>query len=220
MLAREVPDRQGQPVVGIDLGAGRAWSAAVAIWPGGRVEALAVAPGLPDIGAQERRDRVPSGTYRSLVNAGVLRLAEGREVQTPGQLVEAIRSRWGAPVQVVCDRLQVPTLRAEFPGGRGCRSIVIVRVGRWSEANEDIFALRKFAKNGPLSVEPDSGKLLTASLSVAMVKPDSSGNVRMVKRDASNNSSRDDVAVALTLACGAHQRRPAGPRWRYRGMVA
>ena len=219
VLAREVPGRQGQPVVGIDLGAGRAWSAAVAIWPGGRVEALAVAPGLPDIGAQERRDRVPSGTYRALVDAGVLILAEGREVQTPGQLVEAIRSRWGAPVQVVCDRLQVPTLRADFRGA-GLPVNVIVRVGRWSEANEDIHSLRRHAKDGPLAVEAESGKLLTASLAVAMVKPDTSGNVRMVKRDGFNNTGRDDVAVALVLAAGAHQRRPAGPRWRYRGMVA
>ena len=219
VLAREVPDRQGQPVVGIDLGAGRAWSAAVAIWPGGRVEALAVAPGLPDIGAQERRDRVPTGTYRALVDAGVLRLAEGREVQTPSELVEAIRSRWGAPAQVVCDRLQVPTLRADFRGA-GLPVNVIVRVGRWSESSEDIFALRKFAKDGPLAVEAESGKLLTASLAVAMVKPDTSGNVRMVKRDGFNNTGRDDVAVALMLAAGAHQRRPAGPRWRYRGMVA
>ena len=69
--------------------------------------------------------------------------------------------------------------------GAGLPVNVIVRVGRWSEANEDIFALRKFAKDGPLSVEPESGKLLTASLAVAMVKPDSSGNVRMVKRTAS-----------------------------------
>lgn len=207
VLAREVPERRGQPVVGIDLGAGRAWSAATAMWPGGRVEALAVAPGLPSIEDQERRDRVPSGTYRRLVDAGVLMLAEGREVQTPGQLVEAIRVRWGAPAVVVCDRLQVPTLRADFRGA-GLPVNVITRVGKWSESNEDIFALRKFAKDGPLAVEPESAKLLTASLAVAMVKPDTSGNIRMAKRDAYNNTGRDDVAVALVLAAGAHQRRP------------
>ena len=36
------PSARGRPIVGIDLGAGRAWSAAVAIWRSGRVEALAV----------------------------------------------------------------------------------------------------------------------------------------------------------------------------------
>ena len=72
LKAREVPDRQGAPIVAVDLGAGRAWSAAVAIWQGGRVEALAVAPGIPGLDEQERRDRVPSGTYRTLAQSGLL----------------------------------------------------------------------------------------------------------------------------------------------------
>ena len=44
MTTRPVPEREGRPIVGIDLGAGRAWSAAVALWRNGRVEALAVVP--------------------------------------------------------------------------------------------------------------------------------------------------------------------------------
>ena len=31
VTAREVPERQGRPIVGVDLGGGRAWSAAVAL---------------------------------------------------------------------------------------------------------------------------------------------------------------------------------------------
>ena len=52
ITAREVPDREGRPVVGLDLGGGRAWSAAVAVWPNGRTEALAVAPGIPGVEQQ------------------------------------------------------------------------------------------------------------------------------------------------------------------------
>ena len=63
VTAREVPEREGRPIVGVDLGGGRAWSAAVAVWGNGRVEARAVAPGLPDLEEQERRDRVAPGTY-------------------------------------------------------------------------------------------------------------------------------------------------------------
>ena len=40
---------KGRPIVGVDLGGGRAWSSAVAYYPNGRVEALAVAPGVPDV---------------------------------------------------------------------------------------------------------------------------------------------------------------------------
>ena len=64
VCAREVAEREGRPIVGIDLGGGRAWSAAVAIWRTGRTEALAVAPGIPSLADQEKRDRVPSGAYR------------------------------------------------------------------------------------------------------------------------------------------------------------
>ena len=79
-LARPVPERDGHPVVGIDLGGGRAWSAAVAVWRNGRTEAVAVAPGVPSIEAQETRDRVPSGTYSKLVANGSLRVSEGLRV--------------------------------------------------------------------------------------------------------------------------------------------
>ena len=66
VTARPVPERESRPIVGVDLGGGRAWSAAVAVWRSGRVEAIAVAPGIPDLEAQEKRDRVPWGTYRKL----------------------------------------------------------------------------------------------------------------------------------------------------------
>ena len=45
MASREVADQRGRPIVAIDLGGGRAWSAATAIWQSGRVEAVAIAPG-------------------------------------------------------------------------------------------------------------------------------------------------------------------------------
>ena len=81
VAAREVPERVGKPIVGVDLGGGRAWSAAVAVWANGRVEARAVAPGIPDLDEQERRDRVPSGTYAKLFDLGQLEIAEGDRVR-------------------------------------------------------------------------------------------------------------------------------------------
>ena len=64
----------GLPVVGVDLGGGRAWSAATAIWESGRVESLACAPGIPGLQDQEKRDRVPANTYRKLAETGRLRV--------------------------------------------------------------------------------------------------------------------------------------------------
>ena len=108
MVARPLPDRDGKPVVAVDLGGGRAWSAAVAVWPGGRIEAQAVAPGIPDLEEQEKRDRVSAGTYRKLRDAGLLHIAEGLRVQPPGALWDSIQERWGIPSRIVCEPLPSP----------------------------------------------------------------------------------------------------------------
>ena len=141
VAAREVPEREGRPIVGVDLGGGRAWSAAVAVWGNGRVECKAVAPGIPDLEEQERRDRVPAGTYGKLYDMGQLEVAEGLKVQPPGQRLWAmIMETWGKPQLIVLDRFR---LMPEFEDAivkRGAR--LEPRVSRWSEAAFDIRALR------------------------------------------------------------------------------
>ena len=206
MAERPVGERSGRPIVGIDLGAGRAWSAATAIWRSGRIEALAIAPGIPDITAQEDRDQVPRGTYGRLIVAGRLRLAHGLRVQPPGALMGAITEEWGSPELVVCDRFRLNELRDCTNG-----TTVVPRVSRWSEASFDIRALRQLVKDGPLSIEAESRTLLAASLSVCMVRNDDAGNVRLSKK-GSNNCSRDDVAAALVLGAGVFQRARSQPK--------
>lgn len=213
VCGRPVPDREGRPIAAVDLGGGRAWSAGVAVWRNGRTEAVAVAPGVPDIAAQEARDRVPRGTYQRLVDAGVLRVAQGKRVQPAGELLELVKP-W-APEAVFCDRFRLP----ELLDAAGRWPVPIVpRVTRWSEASDDIRGLRRLALDGPLACEPQSRGLVAASLAVASVKGDDQGNVRLVKRDR-NNTARDDVAQALTLAAGAVARSPDRPRRVYLGRI-
>ena len=217
VLERPIAPRDGQPVVGIDLGGGRAWSAAVAIWRTGRVEAIACAPGIPDLPAQERRDRVPGGTYQALHDMGQLRVCDGKRVQPPAELVEAITDAWGQPLFAVCDRFRENDLRDAAPDWD-----VDARVTRWSEASADIRALRRMSLDGDMNVDRGSADLLTASLAVAMVKNDDAGNVRLVKKGMAN-TSRDDVAAALTLVAGAidrHKPWDDSETPAYSGMVA
>ena len=198
VCARPVPERSGVPIFAYDLGSGRAWSAAVAIWQNGRTEAIALAPGIPSIHDQEIRDRVPKGTYARLNQEGSLTVSEGLRVQPPGQLHKRALGAWGKPDGIICDRFKLNEL-ADAVGNLP----LIPRVWQWSSASEDIRALRKLAKDGPLAVEPRSRNLLTASLAAAKVENDRSGNYRLTKRDPANNTARDDVAFALTLAAGA-----------------
>ena len=85
MAERDVAEPAGRPIVAIDLGGGRAWSAATAIWQSGRIEAIAVAPGIPanrgtgrprpgatrHLWASDRYRPVASGTRAEGANAGL-----------------------------------------------------------------------------------------------------------------------------------------------------
>ena len=199
-LSRDIQEREGTPVIGADLGSGRAWSAAVAVWPNGRVEAFALAPGIPSIADQEKADQVPPGTYQKLVDSGYLQVQDGKRVQEVGLFAELIENKWPDAKLVICDRHRIN----EFKDHLAVK--VEDRRTRWFEAAEDIRALRKWAKDGPLNVDKGSRKLISASLLVAMVQGDDQGNTRLVKRGF-NNQARDDVAAALVLAVGKLSRK-------------
>ena len=200
MAKRAVPPREGQPIIALDLGSNRAWSAALALYRNGRVEARALAPGIPGLGAQEERDNVPRGTYSRLSDEGVLIQAAGLRVPPTKMLMELIKKTWGRPSGLICDRFRIDELH---DAGVPCR--VTSRVTRWSEASYDIRALRSKTKDGPFAVSPCSRSLLAASLAVATVKNDDGGSVRLIKKGC-NNTARDDVAAAFVLAAGEYVR--------------
>ena len=63
---KPIPEISGKPVIGLDLGGTRSWSAGSAVWPSGRIEAWAIAPGVPSLSDQEKEDQVAPGTYLDL----------------------------------------------------------------------------------------------------------------------------------------------------------
>ena len=204
MADREVPEPDGAAIVGIDLGHSRAFSAAVAVWASGRIDAVAVCPGIPSVPELEKRDHVPSGMYQRLVDDGQLLVADNLRVVPPEILWDAIVDRWGFPALIVSDRFRVNELRDVL------RPSVPIepRVTQWSSSSEDIRALRKHVKDGPFALVPGASELMITSLSKTRVQSDSSGNVRLLKL-GHNNAGRDDVAAALVLAAGAFARYPA-----------
>ena len=207
--ARPVAAAVGRPIVGVDLGGGRSWSAAVAIWESGRIDALACAPGVPSLEDQEQRDRMPPTTYSRLYDAGALDVADGLRVQPPALLWQAIVDAWGTPARVICDRFRLSELLDVIGGA--CH--VEPRVWRFSEASSDIRVLRRIVRDGPLSISGPAADLIEASLAAATVKNDDAGNTRLIKR-STDGAARDDVAAALVLAAGGYDRAIAyaGPR--------
>ncbi len=203
MLKREVPDSAGLPFLcGVDLGGGRAWSAAVSVDKAGVIRALAVCPGVPSIEIQEQNDHVPKHSYQRLVDAGLLRAAEGLQVPPPQMLWDFIRETWGKPASVISDRFDMKKWQDAVRGACPIEE----RVWQWSTAADDIRDLRAGFKDGPLVVSPESREMIAGSLAKALVENDRSGNFRLIKRDPSNNSCRDDVAVSMVLAAGGFAR--------------
>ena len=140
--ARQVPDPAGRPAVGLDLGGGRAWSSAVAVWPNGRTEAFAVAPGVPDVARQERRDGVEAGTYQRLVDAGTLHIADGLRIP-PIKMVLELAAPW-KPRAILMDRYRIEELMDTRP-----KAPVIPRVPGWKHGGQDVRGLRKIARRWP-----------------------------------------------------------------------
>ena len=214
--AREVPPREGRPVCGLDLGSERSWSGAWLLFPNGRSECYALCPGIPDLATRERQDGQPKGLYSRLAADGVLIIDGGRRVSRPTVLIDHLLEQGVRPSAIYCDRFLLGALQ-DAVGGRWP---VVPRVTRWSEATEDIAALRKLVADGPLSIVPECRALARVSLGQASVASDDQGSTRLTKRK--DNRSRDDVAVAGTLAAGAQVRamdRPQRPRWRYAGAA-
>ena len=146
-------------MVALDLGRNRSFSAAVALWKSGRCEAVAVAPGIPSIADQEKRDRQDPGEYQRLVNSGRLHVADGLRVVPPSQLVDLVYAEWGAPAgAVIVDRFRLPDLK-----DTGIAQVDPVRLMP-SEWDQGIRAVRKLAKDGPLSVAEHSRGIIAASL--------------------------------------------------------
>ena len=127
------------------------------MWPNGRMECFAMLPGLPDLAERERMDAVPRGSYQRLFDAGVMIVDEGRRRARPELLIDHLEDRDIRPANVVCDRFLINTLRDAAAG----RWRISPRRTRWSEATEDIAALRTLALDGPplLSITPESRAL-------------------------------------------------------------
>ena len=193
----------GQPIVGIDMGANRSWSAAAVLWPSKRLEVVSIAPGVPSIAEQEKRDAVAVGDYERLVDDGTLMIDDGRRVVRVDRLIDAVML-WN-PCLIVADRYRLNEV-VDAVRGR-CR--VMGRVTRWQESTDDVTRTRQVAIDEGLSVGPKSATMIRSALARACVESDTAGNVRIGKI-GSDFRARQDVVMAMVLALGRVPRVEGG----------
>ena len=213
--AREVPLRHGRPICGLDVGGERSWSGVWLLWENGRSECYALCPGIPDLTERERQDAQPRGLYRKLYQDGVLLVDEGRHMARISILIDFLVDAGIHPSVMLCDRFLIGDVMDAVRG----RWPVTERKTRWSEATEDIAAFRRLVLDGPMSVVEKCRLLARMSLSQASIRSEE-GNVRVEKKRG--RRSRDDIAVAGTLAAGSLVRslsRRTHRTWRYAGAA-
>ena len=126
-------------MVGIDLGAGRAWSAAVALWPSGRIEAHGAGGRYTE--HRETRDggiAYRAGRTNALIEAGRADYgrravgAAGADPHAPGYALAPARLSFAT---VFGSGELLDAARGRVP--------ILPRTARWSSSTADIRAVRQ-----------------------------------------------------------------------------
>ena len=201
VVARPVPPAEGKPIIGVDLGGTRSWSSACAVFPTGRIESWASAPGMPSLASQEHEDHVADGAYAELVKSGGLSVDAGRAVPSVERLLARIWA-W-EPVAIVADNYRAPELHKAVEG----RTRVIERARGHGEATSNIQSLRSLLLDSRAGVVAESRDLLGAAFQQTNLVISNDGLTKVTKLD--QRRSRDDAGQALLLAAGEQARRPA-----------
>ena len=198
-------ERDGDYVLGLDLGGSTAQSAAAAWWPKtGRLEGFGVFPTSPDLATRATNDGA-GNLYAECHRRGELLLMGDQTSDVRGLLSEAL-DRWGTPAAIASDRFKKGELiqhlnAADFP----VADLVLRGMG-FRDGAEDVRGFQLAALDGHLT--PVKSLLMRASMGEARVLGDPSGNWKLCKGSEGTRRSRakDDVVAAAILAVAVGRR--------------
>ena len=205
-------EREGPYILGLDLGASTAQSAACAFYPAsGRLEGFALFPTHPDLATRATNDGA-GNLYSECHRRGELLLAGDMVADIRALLTEALE-RWSTPAAIVADFFKKSELighlnAMDFPPA----ALVLRRMG-WKDGAEDVRGFQLAALSG--KVTPVKSLLMRASMSEARLTGDVAGNWKLAKGSEGGRRSRakDDIIAAMILCVAVGQRGadiPAG----------
>ena len=196
----------GPYVLGVDLGAGAAMSAASGYWPTtGRLEAVACFAETPSLEERGLRDGV-GRLYRDMEVRGDLFTA-GEHVADPGALLTEVLHRWGRPACIVSDRFREAELRDALSNCGFPSTALVTRGMGFRDSGEDVRRFRASVGRG--EVVPVRSLLLRSAMSEARVLTDPAGNAKLAKsgEGGRRSTARDDAAAASILAVAEGDRK-------------
>lgn len=200
----DLPPREGECIVGIDLGGSASMSAAAYYWPAtGRLEARGWFPSNPGLLDRGNADGV-SGRYEEMRTAGELTTLGNKTVPVAPWIAEVFALVEGENVAaLVCDRFKQAEI-AEALEKIHCRVPVIWRGFGYKDGHPDVDGLRRAVLDGKVKSAPSL--LLRSAFADAVVVIDPAGNTKLAK---GRSLGRIDPAAAATIAIAEGERRAA-----------
>jgi phage terminase large subunit-like protein len=209
-----LPAREGECILGIDLGGSRSMSAAAFYWPAtGRLEAVGTFPTKPGLADRGAADGV-SGRYVEMKERGELSVLGDNTVPPGPWLAEVVKLADGAAIScIVGDRFR----HAEFVEAMQAANLRVPFIWRgfgWKDGSEDIERFRRALFDGHVKTRPSL--LLRSAFADAITLIDPAGNAKLAK---GRSLGRIDAAAAAVLAVAEGARRMARPSKQARAAV-
>lgn len=207
----DLPPREGELILGIDLGGSASMSAAAFYWPAsGRLEVLGTFPTSPGLADRGAADGVGS-RYLEMVDRGELNTLGDKTVPPALWLAEVMKQAEGETVAaVVADRFK----QAEFGEAldrAGIRAPVVWRGMGFRDGGEDCERFRRAAYDGKVKSRPSL--LLRSAFADAVCLRDPANNLKLAK---ARSTGRIDAVSASVLAVAEGARRMGRPAQRAR----
>ena len=202
----DLPPREGECILGIDLGGSASMSAAAFYWPStGRLEVLGTFPSNPGLADRGAADGV-SGRYKEMFERGELSVMGDRTVPVAAWLGEVMAQIEGETVAaIVADRYKQAEF-AEALDRAGVRAPVVWRGMGFRDGGEDNERFRRAAYDGKVWSRPSL--LLRSAFADAVCLRDPSNNLKLAK---ARSTGRIDPVAATVLAVAEGARRMGRP---------
>lgn len=208
----DLPPREGECILGIDLGGSRSMSAAAFYWPAtGRLEAVGTFPSKPSLADRGAADGV-SGRYTEMQERGELSVLGENTVPPGAWLASVVKLVDGSTISsIVGDRFRHAEFVEAMQGAGLSRIPFIWRGFGWKDGSEDIERFRRALFDGQVKTRPSL--LLRSAMADAITLVDPAGNHKLAK---ARSLGRIDPAAAAILAVAEGSRRMARPTKKLR----
>ena len=218
-LSDDPPPRDGECVVGFDLGGSASMTALVAIWPTtGRLEAWGAFPDTPDLLSRGAADGVGQ-LYSRMLERGEVAIYGGRVTPVARFLADcAARLAGERVIAAGADRFRKAEAIQALDGaklrwpmewrGQGASAV--------ADGSHDVRAFQTRVLSRRLAAAPSL--LMASAISESAIDHDALGNPRLDKGRA---RGRIDALSAAVIACGLAALSETRPRrrWRYAGTA-